>query len=133
MPRYLDRIEPEDVRFLMDLSEFKNFVIEMLGDARDLVNIQIDYDYIEDPGGTTLVRPMVKLTEISQFTEENRHTVLKSGFSIDREPFDNGDYAMEEIFGPYYTVLAATEDEDGAFFTIEMPYRHYAKQIESVE
>ncbi|MBX0359255.1 hypothetical protein [Halobacillus sp. Nhm2S1] len=128
MSRYLDRIEPEDVRFLMDLSEFKTLVLEMLGEARDLVNIQINYDVLDEPEGDTLVRPMVQLNEISKFTEENRHTLLQTGFSIDGEPFDNGDYAMEKIFGSTYTILAVTEDEDGAFFTIEMPYRNFEKQ-----
>ncbi|RDY71824.1 MULTISPECIES: hypothetical protein [Halobacillus] len=128
MSRYLDRIEPEDVRFLMDLSEFKTIVLDMLGEARNLVNIQINYDFLDEPEGDTLVRPMVQLNEISKFTEEDRHTLLKTGFSIDGEPFDNGDYAMEQIFGAEYTILAITEDEDGAFFTIEMPYRNFEKQ-----
>ncbi|MGR9047243.1 hypothetical protein ACQ4XT_01155 [Halobacillus faecis] len=128
MSRYLDRIEPEDVRFLMDLSEFKTIVLDMLDDARDLVNIQINYDLLDEPEGETLVRPMVLLNEISNFTEEDRHTLLQTGFSIDGEPFDNGDYAMEQIFGSEYTILAVTEDEDGAFFTIEMPYRNFEKQ-----
>ncbi|GEN53563.1 hypothetical protein [Halobacillus faecis] len=128
MSRYLDRIEPEDVRFLMDLSEFKTLVLEMLGEARDLVNIQINYDFLDEPEGDTLVRPMVQLNEISKFTEEDRHTLLQTGFSIDGEPFDNGDYAMEQIFGSAYTILSVTEDEDGAFFTIEMPYRNFEKQ-----
>ncbi|SDO41904.1 hypothetical protein [Halobacillus aidingensis] len=128
MSRYLDRIEPEDVRFLMDLSEFKTIVLDMLGEARNLVNIQINYDFLDEPEGDTLVRPMVQLNEISKFTEEDRHTLLKTGFSIDGEPFDNGDYAMEQIFGAEYTILAITEDEDGAFFTIEMPYRNFERQ-----
>ncbi|WLR47879.1 hypothetical protein LC065_00855 [Halobacillus litoralis] len=128
MSRYLDRIEPEDVRFLMDLSEFKTIVLDMLGDARDLVNIQINYDLLDEPEGETLVRPMVLLNEISNFTEEDRHALLQTGFSIDGEPFDNGDYAMEQIFGAEYTILAVTEDEDGAFFTIEIPYRNFEKQ-----
>ncbi|MYL50908.1 hypothetical protein GLV98_15540 [Halobacillus litoralis] len=128
MSRYLDRIEPEDVRFLMDLSEFKTIVLDILGEARDLVNIQINYDLLDEPEGDTLVRPMVQLNEISKFTEEDRHTLLQTGFSIDGEPFDNGDYAMEQIFGAEYSILAVTEDEDGAFFTIEMPYRNFEKQ-----
>lgn len=128
MSQYLDKIEPEDVRFLMDLSEFKEIVKEMLGDARLLVNIQIDYEFLQEPHASTLVRPMIHLTEISNFTEEHRHTLIQTGFSIDKEPFANGDYAMEQIFGPYYTILAATEDEDGAFFTIELPYRHFVEQ-----
>ncbi|WP_394219364.1 hypothetical protein [Halobacillus trueperi] len=128
MSRYLDRIEPEDVRFLMDLSEFKTIVLDILGEARDLVNIQINYDLLDEPEGDTLVRPMVQLNEISKFTEEDRHTLLQTGFSIDDEPFDNGDYAMKQIFGAEYTILAVTEDEDGAFFTIEMPYRKFEKQ-----
>ncbi|QAS51963.1 hypothetical protein [Halobacillus litoralis] len=125
MSQYIGRIDPEDVRFLMDLSEFKEFVTDMLGGARGLVNVEIDYEIIEEQAGDTLIRPMVLLNEISRFTEEDRHTLLSSGFSIDREPYKNGDYAMEQIFGTYYTILEATEDEDGAFFTIELPYHHF--------
>jgi hypothetical protein len=130
MSRYLDRIEPEDVRFLMDLSEFKEYVTEMLGDAKELVQLEVSYDHIKDPYETTIIRPMVKLEEITDFTEENRHTLLATGFSIDREPFDNGDYAMEQIFGQEYTVVDVIDDEDGAFFTIEMPYHHFVNQRE---
>ncbi|CDQ20485.1 hypothetical protein SAMN05192559_105251 [Halobacillus karajensis] len=132
MSRYLDRIEPEDVRFLMDFSEFKTFVIDMLGDARDLVQIHIDYDLIEETENMPLIRPMVHLSEVSNFTEEDRHTLLATGFSIDQEPFVNGDYAMKQIFGPEYTILAATEDDDGAFFTIEIPFRNYQQEIKQM-
>ncbi|MEC3883551.1 hypothetical protein VKA52_07465 [Halobacillus sp. HZG1] len=128
MSLYLEHIEPEDVRFLMDLSEFKTVVLKMLGEAQNLVNLQISYDFLDEPEGDTLVRPMVELNEISKFTEEDRHTLLQSGFSIDGEPFDNADYAMEQIFGAEYTILDVTEDEDGAFFTIEMPYRNFKEQ-----
>ncbi len=125
MHRFLKRLKPEDVHFLLDFSEFKEFVEEMLGQANPLVTIEIDSDEIKDPYDVTVIRPMVKLREVSTLTEENRHTILESGFSIDREPFDNGDYAMEQIFGDNYTILAATEDEDGSFFTIELPYGDY--------
>ncbi|RWZ58138.1 hypothetical protein EQV77_10165 [Halobacillus fulvus] len=130
MSQYLNRIEPEDVRFLMDVSEFKEFVLEMLGDARELVQVKVDYDHLEDQTGATMIRPMVKLEEISRLNEEQRHLLLSSGFSIDREPFDNGDYAMEQIFGQEYTIAHASEDQDGAFFTIEMPYRFYINEKE---
>ncbi|SFK20952.1 hypothetical protein SAMN04487936_10947 [Halobacillus dabanensis] len=132
MSRYLDNFEPEDVRFLMDLSEFKEFIVDMLGDTRDSVDIRIDFDYIEEPGGASLVRPMVHLTEASQLTEEKQQHLRDTGFSIGDEPYANGDYAMDKIFGPHYVILAATEDEDGAFFTIEMPYRHYIHQKNTV-
>ncbi|MFQ3543986.1 hypothetical protein Q7A53_07855 [Halobacillus rhizosphaerae] len=125
MHRFLKRLKPEDVHFLLDFSEFKEFVEEMLGQANPLVTIEIDSDEIKDPYDVTVIRPLVKLREVSTLTEENRHTILESGFSIDREPFDNGDYAMEQIFGDNYTILAATEDEDGSFFTIELPYGDY--------
>ena len=128
MSQYLDRVEPEEVRFLMDFSEFKQYVTEMLGDAKDLVTVDIQYDEIEDRTGATIIRPMVKLEEISTLNEEQRHLILDSGFSIDGEPFDNGDYAMEQIFGPQYTISNATDDADGAFFTIEMPYRFFVSQ-----
>ncbi len=126
MNDYLSRIEPEEVRFFMDVSEFKSIVLEMLGEARHIVQVEVSYEIVENPGTSPLIRPMIQLTEISRFTEEDRHKVLQSGFSIDREPFDNGDYAMEQIFGTEYTIAHAEEDDDGAFFTIEMPYRYYS-------
>ncbi|ARI78397.1 hypothetical protein [Halobacillus mangrovi] len=131
MSQYLNRIEPEDVRFLMDLSELKQYVVEMLGEAKDLVQIEISYDQFTDAYDTAVIRPMVKLEEISDFTEENRHTLLSTGFSIDREPYDNGDFAMEQIFGQEYTIVDVNDDADGAFFTIEMPYHHFVSQKES--
>ncbi|WP_079479262.1 hypothetical protein [Halobacillus salinus] len=130
MSRYLHRIEPEEVRFLLDFSELKELVIDMLGDAKDLVTVEISFDQMEDFTGASIIRPMVKLREISKLNEEQRHLILDTGLSIDREPFDNGDYIMEEIFGPEYTVASATNDADGPFFTIEMPYRFYLEQKE---
>ncbi|MCA0971948.1 hypothetical protein LCM20_15185 [Halobacillus litoralis] len=130
MSRYLQRIEPEEVRFLLDFTELEKLVVEMLGEAKDLVTIEISYDQMEDFTGAEIIRPMVKLREISKLNEEQRHLILNSGFSIDREPFDNGDYAMEEIFGPEYTIASATNDADGPFFTIEMPYRFYVEEKE---
>lgn len=125
MTDYLSRLEPEEVRFFIDVSEFKSIVMEMLGEAQDVVQVDVGYETVENPGSSPLIRPMVQLTEISRFTEEDRHKVLQSGFSIDRVPFDNGDYAMEQIFGTEYMITHAEEDDDGAFFTIEMPYRYY--------
>ncbi|UOQ43863.1 hypothetical protein MUN89_18605 [Halobacillus salinarum] len=127
MSQYLRRLKPEDVHFLLDFSEFKEFVEEMLGDAKKLVTLEIDHDEIKDAYDVTIIRPMVILREISTLTEEDRHKILDTGFSIDREPFDNGDFAMEEIFGTNYTILSSIEDDDGAFFTIEMPYRDYVQ------
>ena len=128
MSRYLHKIEPEDVRFLMDLSEFKEFIVDMLGNSRNSVNIRIDFDHIKELGESTLVRPMVHLTEASRLTEDDQQNLRNTGFIIGDEPYANGDHAMDKIFGPHYVILAATEDEDGAFFTIEMPYRHYIRQ-----
>ncbi|MBH0231235.1 hypothetical protein [Halobacillus yeomjeoni] len=125
MSQYLNRIEPEDVRFLIDLTELKEVVIDLLGDAASLVHVEVSYDQFQDPYDVTMIRPMVKLEEVSDFTEENRHTLLSSGFSIDKEPFDNGDYALKQIFGQEYTIVEANEDQEGAFFTVEMPYRAY--------
>lgn len=128
MSRYLHRIEPEEVRFLLDFSELKGLVTEMLGDAKGLVTVEISYDQMEDFTGANIIRPMVKLEEISTLNEEQRHLILDTGLSIDREPFDNGDYVMEEIFGPEYTVADATDDADGPFFTIELPYRFFLEE-----
>jgi hypothetical protein len=132
MSRYLDKFEPEDVRFLMDLSEFKEFIVDMLGNSRNSVDVRIDYDYIEEPGEATFVRPMVHLTEAGRLTEEEQQHLRDTGFIIGDEPYKNGDYAMDKIFGPNYVILAATDDEDGAFFTIEMPYRHYIRQKSTI-
>jgi|GEM_PF-4236811 len=131
MAEFTNRLEPEEVRFLMDFSELKDIVTELLGEANALVNVEIDYDEIEEPDGITIIRPMVKLQETSSLTEEDRHKILSSGLSIDREPFDNGDHAMERIFGNSYTVLEATSDADGNFFTIEMPFRSYMEETKS--
>ncbi|WP_181350965.1 hypothetical protein [Thalassobacillus sp. CUG 92003] len=123
MSRYLNKLEPEDVRFLLDYSELQACVEEMLGSASDLVKIQIAADTIQDAYDVTVTRPMVKMEEKSMINEQDRHRLLESGFTLG-EPFENGDQALETIFGTTYTVISATEEEE-PFFTIELPYRDF--------
>ncbi len=122
---YLNQLIPEDVVYLLDLSEFKGLIQEMLGEASEFVTVEIDWDKINDNNITTF-RPMVMMKEIANLTEEKRHTILNSGFSLG-QPFESGDYAMERIFGENYTIMAATEDQDGDFFTVEVPYADFIK------
>ncbi|UOQ92502.1 hypothetical protein MUO14_18925 [Halobacillus shinanisalinarum] len=124
--KYLNKLLPEDVHYLLDLSEFKELIEEMLGKASKLVTVEVDCDQIEDSYDNSNFRPMVILKEIANLSEENRHTILNTGFSLG-QPFDSGDFAMKKVFGDNYTVIAATEDQDGDFFTVEIPYEDFAR------
>ncbi|WP_079526455.1 hypothetical protein [Halobacillus hunanensis] len=123
---YLNQLTPEDVVYLLDLRELKELVQEMLGKASEFVTVEIDWDKINDKHNITTFRPMVIMKEMANLTEEKRHTILNTGFSLG-QPFESGDYAMERIFGENYTIIAATEDEDGDFFTVEVPYPDFIK------
>ncbi|SDJ49933.1 hypothetical protein [Salimicrobium halophilum] len=124
MTNYLKQIEPVDVRYLIDLKEVKDIVADMLGEGNSVVSIRVSYDETDDETGAELIRPMVELEEISGLTEADRHAVLSSGLNLDA-PFDNGDQVFRTIFGPSHVITAATEDEDGSFFTVEVPYEEY--------
>ncbi|SIS48977.1 hypothetical protein [Salimicrobium flavidum] len=124
MNDYLKQLEPVEVRYLIDTKELREIVTHMLGEADSLVSIYLSYDYTEDETDGGMVRPMIELEEISGLTEENRHTILSTGLNLDA-PFDNGDEVFRAIFGSSHVVIDATEDNDGTFFTVEVPYEDY--------
>ncbi|MFD2925046.1 hypothetical protein [Halobacillus naozhouensis] len=123
---YLNQLVPEDVVYLLDLRELKDLIQEMLGEASEFVTVEIDWDKINDNYNTSAFRPMVMLKETANLTEENRHTIINTGFGLG-QPFNSGDYAMKRIFGENYTIMAVTEDEDGDFFTVEIPFKDFVK------
>ncbi|PBB04624.1 MULTISPECIES: hypothetical protein [Salimicrobium] len=123
MSHYLKRFDPVEVRYLIDAGEIQEITAEMLGEVASLVNTYISYEYTAASEGN-LVRPMITLEETEGLTEENRNSILSTGFNLDA-PFDNGDEIFRTVFGDSHVVIAATEDEDGVFFTVEIPYEDF--------
>ncbi|WP_347861365.1 hypothetical protein U0355_12010 [Salimicrobium sp. PL1-032A] len=124
MTNFLKGIDPVDVRYLIDLKEVKDIVAELLGEVQEIVTISVSYDKTEDETGVSVVRPMVELEEKTGLSEADRHAILSSGLNLDA-PFDNGDEVFRTLFGESHVITAATHDDDGTFFTIEIPYETY--------
>ncbi|MFC7061919.1 hypothetical protein [Halobacillus seohaensis] len=129
MSCYLKQLEPEDVRFLLDFSELKKIVKDMLGDFSNDLRVDIDFEIAQDPYYTSTVRPMIDLQKENVLSHDQQMRLTEIGFSLADEPFQNADHVMFTIFGSTCTIIAATRDEDGDFFTIEMPYHDYAGLI----
>ncbi|MCP3030161.1 hypothetical protein LF817_02265 [Halobacillus sp. A1] len=125
MTDYLKKIEPTDVRFLIDLSEIKEMVQLMLGNLKEHLQVELGFDKIEDSYNTTIVRLLINLKENNVLTNEQHMELLDKGFSAGDEPFKNGDQVLYNIFGHDYSIISVTKDEDGDFITIEMPYEAF--------
>ncbi|SDY14689.1 MULTISPECIES: hypothetical protein [Salimicrobium] len=123
MSHFLKRFDPVEVRYLIDAGEIQEITAEMLGEVSSLVNTYVSYEYTAASEGN-LVRPMITLEETEGLTEKDRNAILSTGFNLDA-PFDNGDEVFRTIFGDSHVVIAATEDEDGVFFTVEVPYEDF--------